>query len=63
MMCGGAAPDHHGHHPWVEMELLAPSQCVARRFERGDEGVSASEVEGFFIVNEISFFWKGETRS
>ena len=20
--CGRAAPDHHGHPPWIEMELL-----------------------------------------
>ena len=46
-VCRGAAPDHHGHPPWVKMELLAPPYCVVRRFERGDEGVSAPEVEGF----------------
>ena len=32
-MCGGAAPDHHGHSPLVKVELLAPAQCVAGRCE------------------------------
>ena len=28
-MCGGAAPDHHGFLARVEVELLAPTDCVA----------------------------------
>ena len=32
--------DHHGHPPWIE--VLAPSDCAARPFERSDEGVCAS---------------------
>ena len=28
--CFEAAPDHHGHAPWVEVELLAPSHCASR---------------------------------
>ena len=43
----GAAPDHYGSPPWVAMELLAPSQCVASCTERSDECVSVSEAEGF----------------
>ena len=30
-MCGGAAPDHHGHLARVEVELLATTYCVAGR--------------------------------
>ena len=37
------------------MELLAPTHCVARRVERGDEGVSASEAEGFFVRRAVSW--------
>ena len=29
--CGGAAPDHHGHSPWVEVELLGLAHCVSGR--------------------------------
>ena len=28
-MCGGAAPDHHGHLARVEVELLASTDCIA----------------------------------
>ena len=28
-MRGGAAPDHHGHSPRVEVELLALTDCAA----------------------------------
>ena len=45
-MCGGAAPNHHGHPPWVEMVLLGPSHRASRCSEGSDEGVSALEVEG-----------------
>ena len=33
------------------------SRCAARRLEQGDEGVSASEVEGF--VEDITAFMEG----
>ena len=34
-MCGVTAPDHHGHPPWIEVEVLA-----------GDESVSTLDAEG-----------------
>ena len=33
MMRGGAAPDHHGHSPRVEVGLLASTYCFAGRAE------------------------------
>ena len=56
--CVAAAPEHHGHPPWFKMELLAPLHCAARRFEQGGQGVSASEVEGFFM-EDITAFMEG----
>ena len=32
-MCGGSAPDHHCHSPWIQVELLALTYCVAGRTE------------------------------
>ena len=32
-ICGGAAPDHHGHSRRVKVELFAPAHCVAGRSE------------------------------
>ena len=32
-LCGRGAPDHHGHSPWVKVELLAPAHCVAGHSE------------------------------
>ena len=46
-MCGGATPDHHSCSSWVEVELPAFSESASRCLERSDEGVSASEAEGF----------------
>ena len=53
----GAAPCHHDHPPWVEVEPLAPSHCASRCLERSDDGVSAFEAEGF--VDDIAAFVEG----
>ena len=45
-MCGGAAQDHHGHSPRVEVDLLASACCVAGRFERGYKHLPSAEVDG-----------------
>ena len=58
----GAALEHHGHPLWVEVELLALSQCVARRFKRSDEGEFASKSCGFFLDGITPFMADG-TRS
>ena len=53
---------YHGHPPWVEVELLAPSRCVARCIERSGKGASASEAEGFRgVISQLSL--KGKARS
>ena len=38
--------DHHGHSPWVKVELLAPAHCVSGRPEKGDQNLSVAEIEG-----------------
>ena len=51
-MCGGDAPNHHGHPLQVKMDLQAFSCSVAGRVERGDEGVHAFKVE--YFVDDIT---------
>ena len=45
-MCGGAAPDHHGHLARVGVELLAFTNCAAGCTERSYKNPCASEIEG-----------------
>ena len=45
-MRGGAAPDHHGHSPRVEVELRISTYWVVGRFEWCCQNKSASEFEG-----------------
>ena len=46
-MCGGAAPDHHGHLARVQVELFAFTYCSAGCVERSHENLSILEAEGF----------------
>ena len=51
-MCGGAAPDHHGHLARVKLKLLASTYCVAGCAERGHTHLPSAEVEVF--VDDIT---------
>ena len=42
-MCGGAAPDHHGHLARVQVELLASAYCAARRTEGSNKHLTSVE--------------------
>ena len=45
-MRGGAAPDHHGHSLWVQVELLALAHYFAGRAGWGDTIFTASKMKG-----------------
>ena len=45
-MCGGAAPDQHGHLPRGKVELLVSTCCVAGRVKRGYKKLPSAGMEG-----------------
>ena len=47
-MCGGAAPDHHGHLASFKVKLLASTYCVAGCAERGHTHLPSAEVDCFY---------------
>ena len=51
-MCGGAAPDHHGHHARVQVELLASAYCAARRTEGSNKHLPPLKLRVF--VDDIT---------